>query len=38
MKTYLARQMDEKQHREKGEKSLNDQQAVMWKKDRELYE
>lgn len=30
--------MAEKKDREQQEKSLNDQQAVMWKKDKELFE
>ena len=38
MKSYLARQMDDKSRRERAEKDLNNEQAVMWKKDRELYE
>lgn len=35
---YLYRQMAEKKDREGQEKALNDQQAVMWKKDKELFE
>jgi len=38
MKVYLNNQMEQKQTRERGEKVLNDQQAMMWKKDREIYE
>jgi len=30
--------MDDKSRRERAEKDLNNEQAVMWKKDRELYE
>lgn len=30
--------MTEKQEREKREKALNDEQAVMWAKDKEIYE
>jgi len=35
---YLHRQMNEKKTREQQEKELNDQQAIMWKKDKELFE
>jgi len=35
---YLYRQMAEKKDREAQEKALNDQQAVMWQKDKELFE
>lgn len=38
MKVYLNSQMEQKQQRERAEKVLNDQQAQMWKKDREIYE
>jgi hypothetical protein len=31
MRGFLARQMEEKNHRERMEKALNDEQAVMWK-------
>lgn len=37
-KRYLASQMQEKKERERQDKALNDQQAVMWKKDKEIYE
>lgn len=30
--------MDEKRQREAAEKALNDEQAVIWKKDKENYE
>ena len=38
MRGFLNRQMDEKKHRERMEKALNDEQAVMWKQDLENYE
>jgi len=38
MRGFLARQMEEKKHREHMEKALNDEQAVMWKQDLENYE
>jgi hypothetical protein len=31
MRDFLAKQMEEKKHRENLEKALNDEQAVMWK-------
>jgi hypothetical protein len=31
MRGFLARQTEEKKHREHMEKALNDEQAVMWK-------
>jgi hypothetical protein len=33
MREFLAKQMEEKKHREGLEKALNDEQAVMWKQD-----
>lgn len=38
MRGFLARQMEEKKHRETMEKALNDEQAVMWKQDLDNYE
>ena len=38
MRDLLARQMTEKQRREAAEKALNDEQAVIWKTDKENYE
>lgn len=38
MRALLARQMSEKQQREQLEKALNDEQAVIWKTDKENYE
>jgi len=38
MRKLLARQMQEKQRREHFEKSLNDEQAVIWKTDKDNYE
>ena len=38
MRGFLARQMEEKKHREQMEKALNDEQAVMWKQDLDNYE
>jgi hypothetical protein len=35
---YLHRQMQDKKTREQQERELNDQQAIMWKKDKELFE
>jgi len=37
MRDYLAKQMDEKRRREVTEKSLNDEQAVMWQHDFKNY-
>lgn len=37
MRDFLAKQMDEKKHRENLEKELNDEQAVMWKQDHRNY-
>lgn len=37
MREFLAKQMDEKKHRENMEKALNDEQAVMWKQDQRNY-
>jgi len=34
MRVYLGKQMEEKKYREKREKALNDEQAVMWSKDK----
>ena len=31
MRDFLGKQMDEKKHRENLEKSLNDEQATMWR-------
>jgi hypothetical protein len=31
MRDFLAKQMEEKKHREELEKALNNEQAVMWK-------
>ena len=38
MRMLLAQQMDEKRAREAAEKALNDEQADIWKKDKENYE
>lgn len=38
MRDLLARQMDEKRQREAFEKAHNDEQAMIWKKDKENYE
>ena len=38
MSLLLHRQMTEKQRREAAEKALNDEQAVIWKTDKENYE
>jgi len=38
MRRLLARQMDEKRAREGAERALNDEQAVIWKQDKENYE
>ena len=38
MRKLLAQQMDEKRQREAAEKALNDEQAQIWKKDKENYE
>jgi phage shock protein A len=38
MRSLLARQMAEKQSREAQEKALNDEQAVIWKTDKQNYE
>lgn len=38
MREYLNKQMEEKKHREKREKALNNEQAVMWQKDKEIHE
>lgn len=38
MRELLAHQMREKQDRERMEKALNDEQAVIWKTDKENYE
>ena len=38
MRALLGRQMTEKQKREQAEKALNDEQAVIWKTDKENYE
>ena len=38
MRRLLARQMAEKKQREAAEKALNDEQAYIWKKDKENYE
>ena len=38
MRNLLGQQMDEKRAREAAEKALNDEQAVIWKKDKENYE
>lgn len=38
MRKLLAQQMDEKRMREAAERALNDEQAVIWKKDKENYE
>lgn len=33
MRDFLAKQMEEKKHRENLEKALNDEQATMWRAD-----
>ena len=38
MRKLLAQQMEEKRLREAAEKALNDEQAVIWAKDKENYE
>ena len=38
MRNLLGQQMEEKRAREAAEKALNDEQAVIWKKDKENYE
>lgn len=38
MRELLARQMQEKKEREAQEKAHNDEQAVIWKRDKENYE
>ena len=38
MRDLLARQMQEKREREAAEKALNDEQAVIWKTDKENYD
>ena len=38
MRKLLAKQMSEKRQREAAEKALNDEQAVIWRKDKENYE
>ena len=38
MRALLAQQMREKQARERAEKALNDEQATIWKTDKENYE
>lgn len=38
MRDTLARQVAEKKRRERMEKEFNDEQARMWKMDRELFE
>ena len=38
MRSLLFQQMDEKRRREAAEKALNDEQAVIWKTDKENYE
>jgi len=38
MREYLYRQMNEKRDRESNDKALNDEQAVMWRKDKDLFE
>ncbi len=35
---FLNKQMEEKKHREQMEKALNDEQAVMWNQDKQIYE
>ena len=37
MRNFLAKQMEEKKHRERLEKALNDEQAVMWGQDLRNY-
>ena len=37
MRDFLARQMEEKKHRENMEKNLNSEQAHMWKQDQTNY-
>lgn len=38
MRMLLSKQMTEKQMREQAEKALNDEQAVIWKTDKQNYE
>ena len=38
MRSLLSKQMDEKRQREAAEKALNDEQAQIWRKDKENYE
>lgn len=38
MRGFLGRQVEEKKHRERMERALNDEQAVMWKQDLDNYE
>lgn len=38
MRSYLNKQMGEKKDREHREKKLNDEQAVMWMKDKQIHE
>jgi hypothetical protein len=38
MREFLAKQVEEKKRREGIEKELNDEQATMWRRDRENYE
>ena len=38
MRKLLAQQMEEKRAREAAEKALNDEQAEIWKKDKDNYE
>ena len=38
MRSLLAKQMDEKRQREAAEKALNDEQAQIWRKDKDNYE
>ena len=38
MRTLLSRQMQEKQQREQLEKAENDEQAVIWRTDKDNYE
>ena len=37
MRDFLAKQMEEKKHREHLEKALNDEQATMWRQDHRNY-
>ena len=38
MRSVLYKQMEEKRRREKDEKALNDEQAVIWARDKANYE